>query len=1048
MVCVARCAAVENIDERYSMRALILQSLVAATLISVCGRCLAAEPMQLLSFRGPAVSAPVSANADSALPILSPDGRFVLFASSADDLLVMTNGARMPKLIPPPVNVFLRDRTNATTTLVSVNLIGTGGGNGVSLPAGLSPDGCYVLFESSASDLAFGDTNGVSDVFMRDVVAGITIPVSVSTNGDLSNGASRSAVMTPDGRYVAFVSAANNLVAGDTNGIPDVFLRDLQLGTTVLVSVGANPGRVGEANGGSGAPAISADGRYVAFYSTATNLVPGATNVSEIYVRDVVAGTTAWASAYARTALQSPWYYLNLSFGHTISIDGQFVTYEAVLGFLPNQSVQVPISLSFGWGVILRYNVSSGLTDILSTNAAVSISAPEDAPSPVLTPDGRYVAYVENATIGTKTNTCIMVWDAQMGNSVMASGDLTGAVPSNSISCWPAITADGRFVAFLSNGTNLVTNSLTGEFHLYVRDLQAASTTLVDAGTNGVGSGITGVIQPRLSDDGSLVAFEAQDGSLVQDDANNSTDIFLWNAMGTPTERISRHDPALPSTTANGPSSLSLSSVSAEGSFVAFSSEADNLVLNDTNGYRDVFVRDLLSDTTLLVSVDMWGAAPGNGVSCDPAISADGRYVVFTSSATNLVAGDTNNVSDVFVRDLLEETTQLVSINVNGVSGNAVSYSPMISADGRAVLFHSQASDLAPDPFFSGMENVFWRDLWSGVTYILPNNFVSATAVVAATMTPSGRFVVLGSQGADWYVWDSQSAATVYAGTTASGNAIGRVWTSADGNRIAYVCGASPNLCLVDRGANTTVLLGAIGSLASSSFSADGRYLAYATTSANTPADTNGLSDVYLYDCQAGSNVLVSQAFSAPASANGHSDSPVISLDGRFVAYRSAASNLVPNDANGVPDIFLWDRVTGATLLMSLNLSRNSTANNRSLRPVFTANSRTLVFESWASDMISGDFNCGGDLFAVDIYASGPIPLFKAAIVSGADSGQGVWISWPTISGKTYRLEFKDNPSDPVWQPLGGTVTILGQQGYLYDLAPGSTQRFYRVVAQ
>ena len=283
MVCVAWCAAVENIDERHSMRALILKSLVAVASITVCGRCLAADPIQLLSPRNSAVAPPASADGDSGVPILSPDGRFVLFASSADDLLVMTNGARMATLIPPSLNVFLRDRTNATTTLVSVNLAGTSGGNGDSLPAGLSTDGRYVLFEGSASDLVVGDTNGASDVFMRDMVTGTTTPVSVSTNGDLGDGASRSAVMTPGGRYVAFVSAADNLVPGDTNGISDVFLRDLQLGTTILVSAGANLGPAGTANGSSEAPEVTPDGRYVTFYRTVTNVVRSAlTNSGEI----------------------------------------------------------------------------------------------------------------------------------------------------------------------------------------------------------------------------------------------------------------------------------------------------------------------------------------------------------------------------------------------------------------------------------------------------------------------------------------------------------------------------------------------------------------------------------------------------------------------------------------------------------------------------------------------------------------------------------------------------------------------------------------------
>jgi len=207
----------------------------------------------------------------------------------------------------------------------------------------------------------------------------------------------------------------------------------------------------------------------------------------------------------------------------------------------------------------------------------------------------------------------------------------------------------------------------------------------------------------------------------------------------------------------------------------------------------------------------------------------------------------------------------------------------------------------------SGENNHDWRE---------------TTPKLKSILTASGRFAVFGGQGTSWYVWDSQVAAPVYT-NTATERFLSGVWTSADGNRIAYLAGG---LYFADRTAGRTTLLGASRSAAHASpcFSADGRYLAYAATSANVAADTNGLSDVYLYDCQTGSNVLVSQAFDAPASANGDSDSPAISPDGRFVAYRSAASNLVPNDANGVPDIFLWDRITGVTMLMSVSRSMSA----------------------------------------------------------------------------------------------------------------------------
>src|SRR5208282_5459283 len=197
-----------------------------------------ANPLQLISLRDPSLAPAQGGNGDSGPGIISPDGRYVLFSSAANNLALTVNSNPIPVLIPPRSNVYLRDRTNGTTTLVSVNLTGTGGGNGDSFATGISSNGQYALFESSASDLVAGDTNNVTDVFVRDLVNGTNILVSVSTNGGFGNGNSGSAVMTPDGRYVAFVSSASNLVTGDSNGIPDIFVRDMQLGTTTLASPG------------------------------------------------------------------------------------------------------------------------------------------------------------------------------------------------------------------------------------------------------------------------------------------------------------------------------------------------------------------------------------------------------------------------------------------------------------------------------------------------------------------------------------------------------------------------------------------------------------------------------------------------------------------------------------------------------------------------------------------------------------------------------------------------------------------------------------------
>ena len=325
--------------------------------------------LQLLSQSSPSVPSSVAGNGDSGPAIISPDGRYVLFSSAANNLALTTNGNPVPVLIPACINVYLRDRTNGTTALVSVNLTGTGGGNGDSFATGISSKGQYALFESGSSNLVAGDTNNATDVYVRDLVNGTNILVSVSTNGGFGNGSSGSAVMTPDGRYVAFVSSANNLVAGDRNGLPDIFVRDLLLGTTTLASPGAvSAGLWVTTDNGSFEPSITPDGRFVAFYSTATNLVAEVTNVGDIYVRDLLAGTTYWASVAARGELQAVFGTSNgVCFSPKMSTNGSFIAYEVSAANFAQSA-----------GVVLRYNLSTGLTDVVNTNANAPAGLYED----------------------------------------------------------------------------------------------------------------------------------------------------------------------------------------------------------------------------------------------------------------------------------------------------------------------------------------------------------------------------------------------------------------------------------------------------------------------------------------------------------------------------------------------------------------------------------------------------------------------------------------------------------------------------------------------
>jgi len=169
-----------------------------------------------------------------------------------------------------------------------------------------------------------------------------------------------------------------------------------------------------------------------------------------------------------------------------------------------------------------------------------------------------------------------------------------------------------------------------------------------------------------------------------------------------------------------------------------------------------------------------------------------------------------------------------------------------------------------------------------------------------------------------------------------------------------------------------------------------------------------------------------------------------MSADGRFVTYRSLASNLVPQDSNNVPDVFLYDTISGTTTLLSVNQEGTSTADNRSLRPLFSADSRTVAFQSWATDLVAGDLNHFSDIYSWNLYASGIIPEFSARLLMGKP-GTGIVITWPVMPGKTYSVQFKNNAGDPAWQEAGHGV-IVGNQGWFQDAA-SSAQCIYRVVA-
>lgn len=972
------------------MRAARLVLRVCIGILFVCAVSASAQLLDLLSVPRPEMAVS-GANGDSLNPILSADGRFVLFASAGDNL-VGTNGSSVP-VFPQHLNVYLRDRTLGTTVLISANPAGLRA-NGDSIPSALSPDGRYALFESNSSDLVAGDTNKASDIFLRDVSAGTTSLVSANTNGVAGNNLSRSAVMTPDGRFVAFVSIATDLVPGDTNGISDVFIRDVTAGTTSWVTPGAVRTRIG---GASEAPEISADGRFVAFYSTATNLAPAAGVNGEIYLRDLTQQTNIWVSAYGRSIIQSN---SIASFNHALTPDGRFLAYQT-------------------GPLLIRYDTQLGTSGIVASNTAVSLTLrPDEIHNLDITPDGRFIAFVASTNSNT---TFVQLWDSLTGLATLVSGDPSGGIQLGSTCDFPTVDPTGRYVAFQSTATNLTTNSLRGDYHLYLRDLQAGGITLLDADSDGVGAGVSANNAPILAADASVTVLECKDSNLVPGDINSAWDLFIRNLISGSVELLSARDAALPSATVFGFSGIGLSKVSSDGRFAVFSSEASNLVTNDHNGQSDVFLEDFTSGEIKLISAGTNGFS-AEGHSEQGAMSADGRYVVFRSTA-RLVPEDTNNCSDVYLRDLESGTLTLASRSVaNAAVTSGDSYEPMVSAGGRYVVFRSTSRELVGTPPATP-EALYFRDMQQGTNFLLSNPTGTGPTIIPPVMTPDGRYVLFGNSSSSspfgpLYLWDCVTGARIF---TNSGS-VSFFTMTPDGQRLVFLQNGA--IYLHDLSSKTNRLLDS-GIYHDLQISANGQWIVFAKLR------TTG-HHVFLLNPDGGAATMID----GDLFANGWSDSPDISPDGRYIAFRGCTSTL-PNNFAPPTQIYLYDRFTGSRTLVSAGPS--GAGNDLSGAPVFSGDGSRLFFGTWASDLIKQDLNHRTDLV---VYT-----LLTLSIDTGTDFSTAPFVSWPWTPGRSYTVQFKDAVGDGAWLPISGIITNIAGRGVLHDVSAPNTHRFYRISA-
>ncbi len=396
-----------------------------------------------------------------------------------------------------------------------------------------------------------------------------------------------------------------------------------------------------------------------------------------------------------------------------------------------------------------------------------------------------------------------------------------------------------------------------------------------------------------ISAGGRTIAFESYASTLIPGDANGARDVFCKDLVTGTLSRVSVN-----SAGAEANSGSSNPSISADGLFVAFVSYASNLVPGDSNADYDVFRKDLRTGEVLRVSATA-GGGQGNGLSESPSICANGRYVAFVSSASNLIAGDTNEYDDVFCKDLHTGALWRVSVGSEGGQGNGGSFWPSISADGRYIAFVSYASSLVSGDT-NGEWDVFRKDLQSGALVRVSVDAVGGQAndwSNGPSISADGRFVAFQSLASNLVLSDTNATWDVFRKDLMTG-AISRVSLDAEG--------AQGN-----------------GDSLYPSISAGGRSVAFQSDSSNlVPDDTNGEDDVFRKDIQTGTIVRVS-AGGAGGQANDASHDPLISADGRYVAFDSNASNLVPGDTNGWMDVFCKDlgRQDGSPSVRSMTVS-------------------------------------------------------------------------------------------------------------------------------
>lgn len=890
-----------------------------------------------------------------------------------------------------------------------------------------------------------------------------TTPNAVAPNGAPGNGMSSYGSISGDGRYVAFSSGSSNLVPLDSNGKYDVFVRDRETGTTTRVSV--TTGGL-QSNGHSDTVAISSDGRYVAFHSEASNLVPDDDNgTPDVFIHDRVAHTTR------RVPLPA--------LGSTYAVDYDDLSFSADLRYIAFSSMSDALTPGDTNGIKDAYlfDRHTGETTLISVTANGS-SANGQSNYTVISADGRFIAFTSVASnlVAADTNekADVFIFDRLTSTIKLISVASDGS-QGQEHSVEPTISADGRHITFISWGNNLDPDSphQDGNVYLFANRIERAIAGFTPVAAivgdrvviNGTGLGeatavefngtaatftplsdrqLQAVVPSGVSDGPISVTFSGGDRVI-------SSESFLLIRPAaitsfTPESGPSRSTVLISGANLTYASTVTFNGVAAAGFDVLSDTQLSAVVPTQATSGRigvttpagtaysgvDFTVEPCLNPCRILAGFD---GRSVNGASRRPIISPDGRFVAFSSLANNLVPGDVNDQEDAFVHDLLTGVTTLVSVNSEETQFNVIANAGPISADGRYVVFFTYSQ--------SDWET-YIRDQQTGTTIDLQDLLGTQSELYAVSLSGDGRYISFASVASTLIPGDTNGAVDVFVHDLETGQTK-RVSVASDGTE-----GNAPTI--------------------RSSISADGRFVTFNSYASNlVPGDTNDVVDTFVHDRHNGTTSRVSLTTDGAETPFGSADQdiPYLSHDGRYVIFGSYANTLAPGDNNEEEDIYLHDRQTGETTLISQKHDGTAHRIGASYRPSISGDGRFVAFYS-QDRLVPDDTDDNLDIYLYDrqigsmrrfltnvndeyisMSADGRFFAFSAVFADSSPTGPSIHATGPSatlmpIDATAFSVTSDDNEVEdiyvyrrdargiisgftPTYGLAGTPVTILGR---------------------